>query len=117
MRHRSRGFKLHVSSPHRRAIVSNLLTSLFDHERIRTTLLKAKALSQEADRMITLAKKQDLHARRQAASMIRDKVVLKKLFDDISKRYNNRKGGYTRVLKLSGFRLGGGTSLSFFLFT
>ena len=112
MRHRSRGFKLHVSSPHRRALVANLLTSLFGHERIRTTLLKAKALSQEADKMITLAKRQDLHARRQAAGVIRDKVVLKKLFDDISKRYNNRKGGYTRVLKLSGFRHGDGATLA-----
>lgn len=112
MKHRVCGYKLHVTSAHKKALLSNLMTSLFMHERIKTTVLKAKALSQRADKMITLAKKQSLHARRLAARSIKNKDVLRKLFSDIGARYANRNGGYTRVIKLSGWRPGDGASMA-----
>lgn len=78
----------------------NLVTSLFEHERIETTLAKAKELRSEADRMITLAKKGDLHARRMALAFIQDKQVVYKLFEEIKDRYLDRNGGYTKITKL-----------------
>ena len=89
----------------------NLVTSLLEHERIETTDAKAKELRKLADRMITLGKRGDLHARRQALSVIRTKDVAAKVFDELAKRYENRPGGYTRVIK-SRVRVGDAASMS-----
>lgn len=99
MRHRHRRGKLGRPSPHRRAVLRNLVTSLLAHERIETTDAKAKELRRVADRMITLGKRGDLHARRQALSFIRSRQVTAKVFDDLAERFRERPGGYTRVLK------------------
>ena len=100
MRHQKSGRKLNRTSSHRKALFRNIVTSLLDHERIRTTDAKAKELRGLADRMITLGKRGDLHARRQALSVIRDKEVTAKLFGELADRYRDRPGGYTRVIKL-----------------
>jgi len=100
MRHRKKGRNLSRSPSHRRAVLRNLATSLFEHERITTTTAKAKELRPYAERLITLAKRGDLHARRLAGRRIADRDVLGKLFDDIGPRYSERPGGYTRILKL-----------------
>ena len=99
MRHRRRRGKLSRPSAHRRALLRNLVTSLLDHELIETTDPRAKELKRIADRMITLGKRGDLHARRQAASVVHGGAVLGKLFGDLAERYRTRPGGYTRVLK------------------
>ena len=99
MRHRKRHGKLGRTSAHRKALMRNMVTSLLDHELIETTDAKAKELRRVADRMITLGKRGDLHARRQALSVIKDKRVTAKLFDELAGRYSERNGGYTRVLK------------------
>jgi len=112
MQHRKLGYKLQVTSSHRKAMMANMLTSLFEHERIKTTVMRAKALSREADKMITLAKRQTLHSRRLVERDIKNKTILKKLFDDIGMRYTNRNGGYTRIIKMSGYRHGDGASLA-----
>jgi large subunit ribosomal protein L17 len=88
------------TSSHRLAMMRNLVTSLIEHERLETTSAKAKELRLEADKMITLAKKGDLHARRQALAFIRDKDVVHKLFEEIKNRYLDRNGGYTKISKL-----------------
>jgi len=106
MRHRNALKKLNRKPSHRRALLRNLVTELFRHGKIRTTLTKAKALRSPAEKMITLGKRGDLHARRQALSFIQSKEVVHKLFDTIAAKYAERKGGYTRVLKL-GQRKGG----------
>ena len=111
MRHLNKGRKLNRSSSHRKAMFANMATSLFKHECIQTTDAKAKDLRGFAERLITLAKRGDLHARRQAFETIRDSDVLKKLFDDIGPRFAQRAGSYTRVLK-SGVRSGDNASLS-----
>ena len=85
---------------HRQAMLRNALVSFFRYERIQTTDAKAKELGRLADELITLAKRGDLHARRQAAVLVPDKEVLKKLFDTVGPRYNDRSGGYTRIYKL-----------------
>ena len=100
MRHRKAGRKLGRSSSHRQALLRNMVTSLLDHERIQTTDAKAKELRRFAERMITLGKRGDLHARRQALRVIRSKEVTAKLFDELADRYRERPGGYTRVMKL-----------------
>ena len=100
MRHRKSGRKLSRTSSHRKAMMRNMVTSLLDHERIETTDAKAKELRGLADRMITLGKRGDLHARRQALSVIRSKAVTAKLFDELAERFRDRPGGYTRVIKL-----------------
>ncbi len=105
MRHQKAGRKLNRNSAHRKALFRNMVTSLLDHERIHTTDAKAKELRGLADRMITLGKRGDLHARRQALSVIRDKEVAAKLFGELADRYRDRPGGYTRVVKL-GHRAG-----------
>jgi large subunit ribosomal protein L17 len=92
-------------------MMRNMVTSLLEHERIETTSAKAKELRLEADKMITLAKKGDLHARRQALSFIRDKDVVHKLFDEIKNRYLDRNGGYTKISKLR-YRLGDAAPIS-----
>lgn len=105
MRHNMSGRKLNRTSSHRKALFSNLVCSLIEHEQISTTLPKAKDLRSFADKMITVAKKDTLAARRQALSFLRSEEAVKKLFDVLGKRYASRNGGYTRVLK-SGLRYG-----------
>ena len=105
MRHRKSGRKLGRTSAHRRALMTNLATSLFDKERITTTLPKAKELRSFAERLITKAKGDTLHARRQVARHVHDSDVLRKVFDQLSPRYADRPGGYTRIYKL-GYRKG-----------
>ena len=105
MRHRKAGRKLNRTSTHRRALLASLANALIKHEQIATTLPKAKELRRVADRLITLAKRGDLHARRQAFARIRDNAMVSKLFDTLGPRYAERPGGYTRVMK-AGFRYG-----------
>jgi len=113
MRHRVAFRKLGRVTPHRTALLRNLATALFERERIRTTLLKAKELRPYAERLITLAKRGDdrLHARRLVARDIHDPQVVKKLFDKLSARYADRPGGYTRILRL-GTRHGDGAEMA-----
>lgn len=111
MRHRKAGRKLGRTTAHREMLLRNLLTSLFQYEKIVTTEAKAKELRKLADKVITLAKRGDLHARRQAAEVILDEDVLKKLFDAIGARYKDRNGGYTRMTKLE-YRMGDGAPLA-----
>ncbi len=99
MRHGRAGFKLGRVTAHRWALFRNLLVALFQHERITTTVAKAKAVRGLADHMVTLAKRDNLHARRQVLTMVPDPVVVKKLFDTIVARMGDRNGGYTRILK------------------
>lgn len=105
MRHNKSGKRLGRNTPHRTAMLRNMVTSLFDHEKITTTDARAKELRKVADRMITLGKRGDLHARRQVLSVIRDQKIVAKLFDQIGPRYKDRPGGYTRIIKV-GSRLG-----------
>jgi large subunit ribosomal protein L17 len=101
MRHRKTRHKLSRDSAHRKALLMNLSREVIEHERIRTTHAKAKALRPELEKLITLAKRGDLHARRQAmAALGQDKFVVYKLFEEVAPRYLERPGGYTRVLKL-----------------
>ena len=101
MRHRKIRGKLGRKTGPRRALLSTSLASLIEHGRISTTLAKAKVLSRKADKVVTLAKRQDLHSRRQAAALIRDKAAVAKLFSEIGPRFADRNGGYTRVLKIT----------------
>lgn len=112
MRHRKKGRRLGRTSSHRKALFSNLATALFRHERIKTTQAKAKELRRAAEKLITLAKRGDLHARRNAAKTVHDHEVLKKLFNELGQRYADRNGGYTRILKL-GPRLKDGAFMVF----
>jgi large subunit ribosomal protein L17 len=105
MRHRNSGRQLNRNSSHRKAMFSNMAISLFDHEVIKTTLPKAKELRRVAEPLITLAKKDSVANRRIAFSRIRDKAVVGKLFTDLGPRYQERPGGYMRILKC-GFRPG-----------
>lgn len=105
MRHGKDGFKLGRTTAHRWALFRNLLVALFRHERITTTEAKAKAVRGLAEHMITLAKRENLHARRQVLSMVPDDAVVKRLFDTVAARYADRNGGYTRIIK-AGFRRG-----------
>lgn len=105
MRHRKSGRKLNRTSSHRKAMFANMSASLITHEQIVTTLPKAKELRPVVEKLITLAKRGDLHARRQAISQVRDIAAVGKLFDTLAERYKDRQGGYTRVLK-AGYRFG-----------
>jgi len=105
MRHRNSGRKLNRTSSHRKAMFANMAAALIKHEQIVTTLPKAKDLRPIVEKLVTLAKRGDLHARRLAIAEIRDIGMVKKLFDTIGPRYKARAGGYTRVLK-AGFRHG-----------
>ena len=105
MRHRNSGRQLNRNSSHRKAMFSNMAVSLFDHEVIKTTLPKAKELRRVAEPLITLAKKDSVANRRVAFSRIRDKAMVGKLFTDLGPRYQERPGGYMRILKC-GFRPG-----------
>ena len=100
MRHRKSGRKLNKKPAHRKAMFANMATSLFLHERIQTTTPKAKELRSVADKLVTLAKRGDLHARRQAARLVKDQEVLAKLFGELAGRFEDRPGGYTRVLHI-----------------
>lgn len=111
MRHRKAGRRLNRTVSHRRALFANLAAALIKHEQIITTLPKAKEMRRVADRLVTLAKRGDLHARRTAASRIGDEAMVAKLFDTLGPRYQERHGGYTRVLR-AGFRHGDGAPMA-----
>ncbi len=101
MRHQKTRNKLSRSASHRKALFMNLSRQVIDHERIKTTEAKAKAVKPEVEKLITLAKRGDLHARRQAlAALGQDKFIVYKLFEEVAPRYADRDGGYTRILKL-----------------
>ena len=101
MRHQKTRHKLSRDASHRKALLANLCIEVIDHERIKTTEAKAKAVKPEIEKLITLAKRGDLHARRQALSTLgQDKFAVYKLFDEVAPRYVERNGGYTRILKL-----------------
>jgi large subunit ribosomal protein L17 len=104
MRHKKSGRKLGRNSSHRKAMFANMVTSLFEHGRIKTTDAKAKELRRVAANLITLGKKDSLHAKRLAARTIRERAVLVKLFDVIAPGYTERHGGYTRIMKLGNRR-------------
>jgi large subunit ribosomal protein L17 len=111
MRHRKASLKLSRTTSHRIAMFRNMVTSLFKHERIRTTGVKAKELRRWAEHVITLAKRGDLHARRQALAIVREKNVVHKLFDEANEKFGNSAGGYTRIVKL-GRRAGDAAPMS-----
>ena len=111
MRHRKASLKLSRTTSHRIAMFRNMVTSLFKHERIRTTGVKAKELRRWAEHLITLAKRGDLHARRQALAIIREKDVVHKLFDEAGEKFGNSAGGYTRIVRL-GRRAGDAAPMS-----
>lgn len=111
MRHQKAGRKLGRNSSHRKAMYRNMVTSLFKHEQLETTDAKAKELKPIAEKIITLAKRGDLHARRIALSYMKDKTVTHRLFEELKDRFLNRQGGYVRVLK-KGVRKGDGAPVS-----
>jgi len=111
MYHGKAGRKLGRTSSHKEAMLRNMVTSVIKHERIRTTDAKAKELRKLAEKMITLGKKGSLHARRQALAVIRDKETVGKLFGEMTERYRNRAGGYTRIVK-AGYRYGDNAPVS-----
>jgi len=111
MRHRNAHRKLNRKPEHRRAMFANMAAALIKHEQIVTTLPKAKDLRPIVEKLITLGKRGDLHARRQAIAQLRDPLLVKKLFDVLGPRYKDRPGGYTRVLK-AGFRYGDNAPLA-----
>jgi large subunit ribosomal protein L17 len=111
MRHRVAGRKLSRHTKHRELMFRNMLVSLLEHQRIKTTLAKAKELRSWAEKMISLGKKNSLHARRLAFALLRDEGTVKKLFDEIAPRYKDREGGYTRIYKM-GWRPGDNAPLS-----
>lgn len=111
MRHGNRGRKLNRTSSHRKAMFANMSASLIEHEQIVTTLPKAKELRPIVEKLVTLGKRGDLHARRQAIAEIRDVTLVRKLFETLAERYKTRNGGYTRVLK-AGFRHGDNAPLA-----
>lgn len=111
MRHRKSGRKLGKTTSHRKAALRNMVTSLFKYDRIITTDAKAKELRRVAEKMITLSKRGSLHSRRQALAVIRDRAVVKKLFEEVSPQYKDRAGGYTSIVKL-GYRTGDNAPMS-----
>ena len=111
MRHRVKGKQLSRTASHKKAMLANMATSLFQHERIVTTEAKAKELRPYAERLITLARRGDLHARRLVERRIKDKAVSHRLFAEIGKRFAARPGGYTRIIKL-GHRPGDGADVA-----
>ena len=111
MRHGFRGRRFNRSAEHRQAMFANMAQALIKHEQITTTLPKAKDLRPVVEKLVTLGKRGDLHARRQAIAQIRDVALVKKLFDVLGKRYADRNGGYTRIMK-AGFRYGDNAALA-----
>lgn len=118
MKHKVAGKHLNRNSAHRKALRMNFAVSVIKHERVTTTLAKAKALRPFVEKMITLAKKGDdsdrLHRIRTAVSYLQDKTAVKKLFDEIAPRFANRAGGYTRILRLADHRIGDGSDRAIF---
>ena len=118
MKHKVAGKHLNRNSAHRKALRMNFCVSVIKHERVTTTLAKAKALRPFVEKMITLAKKGDdsdrLHRIRTAVSYLQDKTAVKKLFDEIAPRFANRSGGYTRILRLADHRIGDGSDRAIF---
>ena len=112
MRHRKKTIKLNRDSAHRRALLTNLAISLVREETITTTLVKAKAVQPLADRLVTLGKKGTLAARRRALQLLGNREAVKKLFSEIAPRFEERPGGYTRILKLAAPRTGDGATLA-----
>ena len=111
MRHRAKGRQLSRTARHRKALLANLATSLFKHDRVVTTVAKAKELRPFAERLITLARRGDLHARRLVERRLKDKAVTHKLFAELGRRFSARPGGYTRIVKL-GHRAGDGADVA-----
>lgn len=111
MRHLKSGSKLGKQPAHRRAVLRNLVTNLIEKERIHTTILRAKATRRLAEKMITLGKRDSLHARRQAAAFLMTPAATDKLFDELAPRFAERPGGYTRIIR-AGWRLGDGADLA-----
>ena len=111
MRHRAKGRQLSRTSAHRRALLNNMATSLFKHDGVTTTEAKAKELRPFAEKLITLARRGDLHARRLAGRKIKDREVLGRLFSELGPRFAARPGGYTRILKM-GHRVGDGADVA-----
>lgn len=114
MRHRVKGRTLGRSHSHRAAMLRNIIISLVEHELITTTVERAKETRPLAEKIISLGKKGDLHARRQAIALLQNKAAVKKIFDDIALRNANRPGGYTRILRLNKNRLGDNASQAIF---
>jgi large subunit ribosomal protein L17 len=112
MRHQKKTIKLGRTADHRKALLANQVCSLIEHERIKTTLAKAKAVRPLAEKMVTLGKKGSLHARRTALAVLRQKTAVKKLFDNIAPRSTSRNGGYTRIVRL-GPRMSDSASMAF----
>jgi large subunit ribosomal protein L17 len=111
MRHRNAGRKLGRTTPHRAAMMSNMVVSLIEHERIQTTEPKAKEVRRLAEKVITLGKTNSLHSRRQAFKIVKNETIVKKVFDVLGPRFATRPGGYTRILKL-GLRHGDNASMA-----
>jgi large subunit ribosomal protein L17 len=111
MRHRKSGNKLGRTTSHRKAMLRNMVTSFFDHEKITTTDARTKELRKLAEKLITMAKRGDLHSRRLVSEVVRDKKIVAKLFERIAPRYADRPGGYTRIIKV-GLRVGDNAALS-----
>lgn len=111
MRHLKKGSKLGVTASHRRAMLSNMAASLIQHESIRTTSARAKALRPFVEKLITRGKKGDLHSRRQVLRVVKDEVAVTKLFTEIAARFVTREGGYTRIIRL-GLRAGDGADMA-----
>jgi len=114
MRHRYANYKLGRNSAHRAALERNFICAVIRHERVITTVEKAKALRRHVEKMISLGRENNLHNLRRAMSRLQDREVVKKLFEEIGPRYKSRPGGYTRILRLGGFRLGDGGSKAIF---
>ncbi len=114
MRHRLAGKRQGRSTSHRRAMRRNFICSVIKHERVVTTVERAKAMSRSVEKVITLGKQKDLARIRRAIALLGDKEVVRKLFDELGPRYKDRPGGYTRTLRLSGYRIGDGGSKAIF---
>lgn len=114
MRHRVSGKKLGRSTSHRRAMRRNFICSVIKHERVVTTVERAKAMRRSVEKVITLGKQKDLARFRRALALLGDKECVRKLFDELGPRYKDRPGGYTRTLRLSGYRIGDGGSKAIF---
>lgn len=114
MRHRVTGKRLSRSTSHRRAMRRNFICSVIKHERVVTTLERAKAMRASVEKIITLGKQKDLARIRRATALLGDKECVRKLFDELGPRYRDRPGGYTRTVRLSGYRIGDGGSKAIF---
>jgi large subunit ribosomal protein L17 len=114
MRHRVLGKKLNRTPSHRLSMERNFICSVIKHERVVTTLAKAKAMRRSVEKMITLGKQKSLTRYRRAIAFLRDESAARKLFDELGPRYSNRPGGYTRVMRLPGYRIGDGASKAVF---